>query len=85
MLYWGDLRASEVDYILRLPFALRSSYDVQLVPCAGRRIILHCCRLVSVALCLEIGIPPACVGLERFWDKTPWFGYALCALVAPCV
>lgn len=27
--------------------------------------------------------PPACVGLERFWDKTPGSGFALYVLVAP--
>lgn len=83
MLYWGDLRAPEVDYILRLPFTPPSSYDLQLVPSAGLGITLLCCCLVPVALCLEVEIPPACVGLEGFWDKTPSFGCALCVLVAP--
>lgn len=82
MLYWGDLRVPEVDYVLRLPFAL---HDLWLIMYACLRITLLCCCLVPVALCAEVEIPLVCVGLEEFWDKTPWFGYALCDLVDPCV
>lgn len=38
-----------------------------------------------VALCAEVEIPPACVGLEGFWDKTPRFGCVLSVVVAPRV
>lgn len=60
MLYWGDLRVPEGDYILRLPLALRSSYDLWLVLCAGLRITLLWCCLVPVALCAEVEITPVC-------------------------